>query len=210
MLIGNNDEVSTHRNTPWIPWLAGFLAFVVTLGVGVMVLADWSLRTAEMSIVMARVELSEDAMATAVKEIDAAFEGHSQADATPEERSAFSTELKEIAERGRDAIAVEGANVATTPYMSWHTSIERAIDVYLAHNLAWQAYLDAASQDPGELLRPQPLVDSTFFDAELPLAQAIPFPDVLDLESRLAQIYAPPALDPSQMQQAHVLHTNGH
>lgn len=194
--------MSTHRDRPWVPWLAGALAFVITLVAGGLIVLDWGLRTMEAGVLITRIEASEEAMKAAAGSVDAAFEDHTQADATTAERAQLDAELRAIAAEGRDAIAVAGAEIADTPYLPWHRSIETAINAYLAHNLAWQEYLDAASNDPAEFLAPQPLVDSTFLAAQEPLIAAVPVPDVLDLLGRLASIYAPPELAPGQTQEA--------
>ena len=202
MEIGDDGQVSNRRAKPWIPWAAGALAFFITLIVGGLVVADWGLRTAEMNTIITRIEASEEAMGQAAEEVDAAFAGHSQADATPAERATLDGELRAIAAEGRDAIKAAAAPIAAVPVLPWHGAIERAREAYLIHNLAWQEYLDAAAKDPAEFLRPQPLVDSTFLDAEQPIIAAVPLPDVLDLLSRISSIYAPPELGPGQTQQA--------
>ncbi len=194
--------MSIHRDKPWVPWLAGALAFVITLVVSGLVLLDWGVRTVEMDTLITRIEVSEQAMGAASEAVDAAFEGHSDAGATPAERAKLDAELRAIAAEGRDEIAAAGAEIAVMPYLPWHRSIEVAIDAYPAHNRAWQEYLDAAASDPAEFLRPQPLVDSTFIAAEQPLITAVPLPDILDLLGRLTSIYAPPTLGPGQRQEA--------
>lgn len=202
MEIGDDGRVINRRTKPWIPWAAGALAFFITLIIGGLVVADWGLRTAEMNTLITRIEASEAAMRQASAEVDAAFAGHSQADASPAERAELDAELREIAAEGRDAIEAAAFPVAEVVVLPWHTAIEQAQVAYLIHNLAWQDYLDAAAADPAEFLRPQPLVDSTFLESEQPMIAAVPLPDVLDLLSRISSIYAPPELGPGQTQQA--------
>jgi hypothetical protein len=194
--------VSNRRAKPWIPWAAGALAFFITLIIGGLVVADWGLRTAEMNRIITRVEASEAAMRQVSDEVDAAFAGHSQADASPAERAELDAELREIAAEGRDAIEAAAFPIAEVVVLPWHSAIEQAQVAYLVHNLTWQEYLDAAAADSAEFLRPQPLVDSTFLESEQPMIAAVPLPDVLDVLSRIASIYAPPELGPGQTQQA--------
>ncbi len=200
--IGEDGWVSTTRAKPWIPWAAGALAFFITLIIGGLVVADWGFRTAEMNTIITRIEASEEAMRQASENVDAAFAGHSQADASPAERAELDAELREIAAEGRDAIEAAALPIAEVVVLPWHSAIEQAQVAYLIHNLAWQEYLDAAAADPAEFLQPQPLVDSTFLESEQPMLAAVPLPDVLDVLSRIAAIYAPPELEPGQTQQA--------
>jgi hypothetical protein len=170
--------------------------------IGGLVVADWGFRTAEMNTIITRIEASEEAMRQASENVDAAFAGHSQADASPAERAELDAELREIAAEGRDAIEAAALPIAEVVVLPWHSAIEQAQVAYLIHNLAWQEYLDAAAADPAEFLQPQPLVDSTFLESEQPMLAAVPLPDVLDVLSRIAAIYAPPELEPGQTQQA--------
>jgi hypothetical protein len=202
MEIGDDGRVSNRRAKPWIPWAAGALTFFITLIIGGLVVADWGLRTAELNTIITRIEASEAAMGQVSEEVDAAFSEHSQAGASPAERAKLDSELRAIATEGRDAIEAAASPIADVVVLPWHSAIEQAQVAYLIHNLAWQEYLDAAAEDPAEFLRPQPLVDSTFLDAEQPLIDAIPLPDVFDVFSRISAIYAPPELGPGQTQQA--------
>jgi hypothetical protein len=91
-----------------------------------------------------------------------------------------------------EELQIVGDEIAALPLLPWHRAISEARDAYLAHNVAWQDYTARVIEDPAELLRDQPLVNSTFEEAQQPLLDAIPQPDLLELELDVWVIYMPP------------------
>lgn len=190
--MGQDPEQTTaswvHR--PWIPIVAGLLAFVITVLAGLLVSADWALRTAEMRTLLTAVYESEAIMeAYQDASIDAVEEHRG---ATGADQAKLDDELIALAEVANEDLQRAGEVVAGIPILPWHRTILDARDAYLAHNIAWQDYTARVIEDPAELLRDQPLVNSTFEDAQEPLLDAIPQPDLLDLELDVWVIYAPP------------------
>lgn len=175
-----------HRR--WVPWVAGALAFAVTLLAGAIVAADWYWRTVEMGALLDRVEASESVMGQLQDDAAQAFEDHG-AGSDPEK---LESTLTELATEARADIAAAGANVADLPIAVWHPDIEAARQAYLDHNRAWQEYMERASESAEEFVRPQDDVNITFFDAQAPFVEAVPLPDVGNLLERVAVIFEIP------------------
>ncbi|HEY7821716.1 MAG TPA: hypothetical protein VIG24_02725 [Acidimicrobiia bacterium] len=175
-----------HRR--WVPWLAGSLAFVLTLIAGGALAADWAWRSAQMGELLDRVEASEAVMGELQDAANEAFEEHGASG----DNQKLDTELRSLAAKAQEDIAAAGAAVAELPIAVWHVDIEQARDAYLLHNAAWVDYMARASQNASEFVRPQEEVNETFFDAERPFVQAVPEPDVEDLMQRVADIFAIP------------------
>ena len=162
---------------------SALLAAGWTLAIG-----DWVARNAEMGRLLQAIEGSESAMVTTQDEVTGLMAEHGQ----DPEGSGLIADLTDAAGRGRDAIAAQGSQVQAVDVLPWHTQILDAKQAYLAHNSAWQEYLDRASQNPSEFVTPQPLVDSTFAAAEPLLRAAVPLLDLWEFTRRIDVIYAPP------------------
>ncbi len=175
-----------HRR--WVPWLAGGLAFALTLLVGGAIVGDWAARTASMNELLDRVEASEAVMGELQDGVAEAFEEHGGGG----DNEKLDSELRALAAEAEVEIAAAGAAVAELPIAVWHLDIERARDAYLLHNRAWVDYMARASEDSGEFLRPQEQVNQTFFDAQAPFIEAVPEPDIGDLMERVFTIYEVP------------------
>jgi len=173
-----------HRR--WVPWVAGALAFALTLLAGGVVIVDSLWRSVEMRELIERVEASEAVMVALQDSAEIVFEQHG-AGSDPDK---LDSELRDLSATAGPDIAAAGERVAALPIAVWHTDIERARDAYLAHNRAWQEYMERASKSAAEFVAPQPLVNQTFFDAEAPFFRAVPVPDIFDLRERVALIFA--------------------
>jgi hypothetical protein len=124
---------------------------------------------------------------------DAAFEAvEEHRTAGSQDRGKLDDELSALATIANEDLQIAGDEVAARPILPWHRAMNQARDAYLAHNIAWQAYSARVIKDAAELLRDQPLVNSTFEDAQQPLLDAIPQPDLLELELDIWVIYMPP------------------
>jgi hypothetical protein len=154
----------------------------------ILAAGDWVSRNAEMARLLDAIEASEAQMVQAQDEIAGLIAEHGQDPAGGE----LIGKLTDATSRGRDAIAAAGSRVEAVEVLGWHGSIEEAKQAYLAHNQAWQDYLDRASTNPGELVTPQPLVDSSFAAAEPLLRAAVPGPDLWQFTERIDIIYTPP------------------
>lgn len=194
--MGNNAGMSEHTGTtswvhrPWVPIVAGAAAFLLVLMTGLVVLADWAVRTSEMRSLIIGIYASESVMEDFQEASLEAVRDHQAG--SVRDQGKLDGQLRDLATIAREDLALAGAEIASLPILPWHRSVVIARDTYLLHNDAWQQYTDRVIDDPSELLRDQPLVNSTFEDAQAPLLAAIPQPDVLDLESDIWVIYAPP------------------
>ena len=195
--MGHNAGMSEQSPPPpaapprrWLPIVAGAVAFLLTLIAGLGLIADWAMRTSEMRSLLAGIYESESVMEAFQDASITAVEEHRTDDA--QDRSKLGDELTSLAEVAREELAQEGVAIAAQSILPWHASILEARDAYLAHNQAWQEYTARVIEDPAELLRDQPLVNSTFEDAQEPLLDAIPQPDLLELELDVWVIYMPP------------------
>ena len=172
----------------WIPWAVGGGAFVLTLLLGAVLIADWSWRNSQMEALLDRVEASEAVLGELQEAADRAFEEH----ASGGDRRELDTKLRDLAATAETDIAAAGLEVAALPIAVWHADIERARDAYLLHNRSWVEYMDRASRSSAEFVTPQPQVNETFFAAQPLFIDAIPAPDVRDLAARVAAIFAIP------------------
>lgn len=170
------------------PWIAGLVAFTVTVVIGSALAVDWSWRTSEMRDLLDRVEASEAIMIELQDGVEKAFENHTSGS----DPSTLDSELRDLAATAAVEIAAAGAQVAVLPIASWHADITRARDAYLVHNQAWVQYMTRASQSSAEFVRPQPQVNESFFAAEGLFRAAIPLPDLWDIRSRVGAIFAIP------------------
>ena len=188
--IGDNRGVK--RNS-WIPLVAGAVAFLLTLGVGGAVGTDWLARNIEMDRLVSAIEVSEAAMGEVQDRVAVVFEELDSADLQGEpsdaQTQAAVTQLAEIALDGADSIGAAGRVIAAVNVLPWHTEITAAKEAYLLHNYAWQAYMQAAIEDPVAFTVDQPLVDSSFMDSQQPLEDAIPDLALFDLQLRVENIF---------------------
>jgi len=179
----------------WFGPLIGGVAFLVTLGFlgPIAVVGDMALRHAEMEQLLTRVEASEAEMVLVQEEIEAITDDY---ESLPEpddaDRAELVGRLADAAAYGQEAIAEAGAVVAGDSYLPWHTSIVEAQRDYLAHNQAWQDYLEAAAIDPGELTMTQDDINTTFLDAEASMRAAVPPFASPELRQRVDLIFAEP------------------
>ena len=193
MVVMEQAEVATDSGTDprrqgWIPWIAGVVTFLVVLGLGGVLVADWSWRNSEMQALLERVEASEAVMGELQDAASEAFDEHSDA----QDREKLDAELRDIAAAATTDIAAAGLEVAALPIAVWHVDLERARDAYLLHNQAWVEYMDRASGSSAEFIAPQPLVNETFIAAEPFFLEAIPAPDLYDFAERIQAIFAMP------------------
>jgi hypothetical protein len=185
------------KRNSWIPLVAGAVAFLLTLGIGGAVGTDWLARNIEMDRLVSAIEASEVTMgvvqervAVVLEELDAAELQGTQTDAqTDAQTEAAVAELAAIAVDGADSIGAAGRAVAAVSVLPWHTEIQTAKEAYLLHNYAWQAYMQAAIEDPVAFTVDQPLVNQSFIDSQQPLEDAIPKPSLFDLEPRVENIF---------------------
>jgi len=177
--------------------VAGAVAFLLTLGIGGAVGTDWLARNIEMDRLVSAIEVSEAAMGevqdrvvVVLEELDAADLQGAPADAqTDAQTKAAVAELAAIAVDGADSIGAAGRAIAAVNVLPWHTEITRAKEAYLLHNYAWQAYMQAAIEDPVAFTVDQPLVNQSFLDSQQPLENAIPDLSLFDLEPRVENIF---------------------
>jgi hypothetical protein len=183
------------RATPrWLPPVLALLVFFIVLGVGGLVVTDWALRNAEMNALVAKVEVSEDSMGTLQGDLGATFDAFaSQGQLTPDQRAKLNAQIQKVAGAGHDAVEKAGIGVEAVSVLPWDTAIVRAKDDYVRHNQAWQAYLAQATQDPGEVTRPQNEIKDSFTAAETPMKSAVPRPTLFHLKQRVDALFAPPA-----------------
>ena len=176
----------------WLPPVLGFAVFLVTLlGFGVVV-GDWTSRNLEMRTLVGAVEDSEAAMQWADDQIQSIIKEYgANGTLTKAQQSKAWDALSEAAYDGNFAISAAGAGVAGVTVLPWHGDIERAQDAYVAHNQAWQDYMQAAADDPTVLFKTQPEINSTFDAAEPLMKEAVPVPALFDLKERVDEIFKP-------------------
>ncbi len=187
------DNVGMQPRT-WIPYVAGAVAFMLTLVVGGVVGTNWWASNIEMDRLVIAIEESESAMGEVLDRVDIVFDkidGGIPANGQDldAETIAAVAELATIAADGEAAIAAAGRDIARLNILPWHTDILTAREAYLLHNYAWQAYMQSAQQDPVAFTVTQPLVNQSFIDAEAPLERAIPSPPLFDLPERVRMIF---------------------
>lgn len=178
----------------WIPYVAGAVAFMLTLVVGGVVGTNWWASNVEMDRLVIAIEESEAAMGEVLDQVDVIFDKidgdiPANGEDLDAETIAAVAELATIAVDGEAAIAAAGREIANLNILPWHTDILAAREAYLLHNYAWQAYMQSAQEDPVAFAVPQPLVNQSFIDAQEPLERAIPNPPLFDLPERVRMIF---------------------
>lgn len=177
----------------WIPLVAGAVAFLLTLGIGGAAGTDWLTRNIEMDQLVSAIEASEATMGVVQDRVAVVFEELDSADLqgapTDAQTQAAVAELAGIAVDGADSIGAAGREIAAVNVLPWHTEIKAAKEAYLLHNYAWQAYMQSAIEDPVAFTVNQPLIDSSFMDAQQPLEDAVPELTLFDLQYRVENIY---------------------
>ncbi len=177
----------------WIPLVAGAIAFLLTLGIGGAVGTDWLTRNIEMDQLVSAIEASEETMGVVQDRVAVVFEELDSADLqgapTDAQTQAAVAELAGIAVDGADSIGAAGREIAAVNVLPWHADIKAAKEAYLLHNYAWQAYMQAAIEDPVAFTVDQPLINTSFMDSEQPLEDAVPDPSLFDLQTRVENIF---------------------
>ena len=177
----------------WIPLVAGAIAFLLTLGIGGAVGTDWLTRNIEMDQLVSAIEASEATMGVVQDRVAVVYEELDSADLqgapTDTQTQAAVAELAGIAVDGADSIGAAGREIAAVNVLPWHTEIKAAKEAYLLHNYAWQAYMQSAIEDPVAFTVNQPLIDSSFMDAQQPLEDAVPELTLYDLQFRVENIF---------------------
>jgi hypothetical protein len=202
-VVTGPEAATVRRPRRWLPVIAGALTFLIVLVLAGLAVGDAFARNVEMRSLVARVEASEAAMGALqnnVGEIFAEYEGRTPL--SDEDQAALDEQLKAAAVAGRDAIGKAGRDVEAMRWLAWHREIGAAQDAYLAHNRAWQDYLDRAAQDPAEFVSPQDDVNSTFEAAERYFRTALPPLALFDLRDRVDAIFAPPPSEDGSSQSA--------
>lgn len=187
----------------WLPILIGALTFLVVLvGLGT-VAVDAVARNIEMRNLVTKIEASEAVMGElqqGVQDIAASYQDQLPLD--DQQQAALDGALTSLAADSGAKLAEAADGVGGVRWLIWHQDIGRAQEAYLAHNQAWQDYLARAAKDPAEFGREQPLVDSTFADAEPAIRAAVPILPLFGLLGRVNEIFAPPPLPEGAGQQA--------
>lgn len=171
--------------------MAGAVAFFLTLMVGAAMVGDWGLRTVEMRGLVDRIWASEQVMMDLQDQATEVFDangGPAALATNPKMRE----QLTGIARAQRQQLELAGNDLADLPILPWHRNIADARAAYLAHNFAWQDYLERASEDAREFVADQPEVNDTFMNAEAPLYRAVPIPDITGLGEEIELIYFVP------------------
>ena len=182
----------------WFGPLVGVVAFAVTLLLvaPVAVVTDVALRQAEMAQLVTEVEYSEAQMLTVQEEIRRVTDDYEAIpNPTDADRAELVGQLADVAAFGQEAIAAAGDDLADESYLPWHTALHQAQRDYLAHNQAWQDYLERATVDPGEFTVPQDEVNDSFMVAERSLRSAVPPLADEELRQRVDAIFAEGAPD---------------
>ncbi|MFM1918153.1 MAG: hypothetical protein RJB01_1668, partial [Actinomycetota bacterium] len=159
--------------------------------VGAAVAGDWGLRTVEMRGLVDRIWASEQVMMDLQDQAAEVFDangGPAALATNPKMRE----QLTGIARAQRQQLELAANDLADQPILPWHRNIADARAAYLAHNFAWQDYLERASEDAREFVADQPEVNDTFMNAEEPLYRAVPIPDITGLGEEIELIYFVP------------------
>ena len=195
--MGDDEAVKLSR---WLPPVLGFAVFLTALfGLGLIV-GDWTSRNLEMRSLVNAVEDSESAMEWTQGQVQAIIKqyGANGKLTDAQQKKAFDA-LSEAAYAGNFAIGAAGEEVAKVTVLPWHGDIKSAQSAYLAHNHAWQDYMEKAADDPTLLFKTQALINSTFEAAEPLMKKAVPVPALFDLKKRVETIFAPqPSTGPTQ------------
>ena len=182
----------------WLPWLIGALVFIVSATFLGTIAADSIARNIEMNNLISAMEDSEAAMAEVQENVEGIASAYSdRLPLSTEDQDSLNMALEAAAAQGREQIAAAGDEVAAVRWALWHQDVGRAQEAYLAHNQAWQAYLERAETSGAEFARPQDDVNNTFLDAETAVRRAVPVIPLFDLRHRVDVIFAPPPADPS-------------
>ncbi len=192
------------RRTAWSGPRLGLVSFLVALvvfaigGGAAVFVADQVGQNVEMELLVTAITRSEDQMAHVQEREAEAFTAYQAGQTT---RAELADELSQIAELGEVAVAAAGDDVAEVSAFGWHDRVAAARAAYLAHNRAWVDYLAKATSDPLQFTRPQDAVNETFAAAQEPLTAAVPYWDLFDLRTRVAQIFTDgtPTLGPTQV-----------
>ncbi len=182
----------------WFGPLVGAVAFAVTLLLvaPVVVVTDVAVRQVEMAQLVTEVEYSEAQMLAVQEEIRRVTDDFEAIpNPTDADRAELVGRLADVAAFGQEAITEAGDDLADESYLPWHTALQRAQRDYLAHNRAWQDYLERATVDPGEFTIPQDEVNDSFLVAERSLRSALPPLADRDLRQRVDAIFAEGAPD---------------
>lgn len=171
-------------------WPIAIVVVIVVSLISTAAVVAFGVRTAQAERLITAVEGSENAMKQAQLALNVVLEGFEAPDLSADDRADLVEDLTATAAEGAESIEQAGVRVVDVRVAPWDTRVTEAKTVYLEHNLAWVTYLTAVSQDPSELARPQPAINATFVDARLPLWQAVPAIDFLDLRQRVNEIYA--------------------
>jgi hypothetical protein len=154
---------------------------------------DWLARNVEMDQLVSAIEASEATMGVVQDRVAVVYDELDSADLqgapTDAQTQAAVAELAGIAVDGADSIGAAGRVIEAVNILPWHTEIKAAKEAYLLHNYAWQAYMQAAIEDPVAFTVDQPLIDSSFMDAQQPLEDAVPELTLFDLQYRVENIY---------------------
>ena len=178
-----------HRR-PAFWWILGTAYLVVFSLVATSALIILGSQTVQAERLFTAVEASERSMGFVQEQVADVFEQFDAGDLTEAERAELVDELRAIAIEGEVSIASAGQRIERVRIWPINTRLVQARTVYLRHNQAWVDYMARAAEDPAEFVSPQPEVNSSFFDARIPLLNAIPAIDLLDLQRRLDAIYA--------------------
>jgi len=124
--------------------IAGSVAVVLaSLGIG-----DWWVRNREMQTLLDRVERAERAQLPAIQGIDPLLFLCQQEAATDQLQQCDTVSIRQGAERVLPVLKETGDEVAATRLTSFHGSLRSFRDSYVAHNLAWRAWLETLARDP--------------------------------------------------------------
>lgn len=162
---------------------------VIVVGPGLLA-CDWFVRNLEMNALLTSTEASEQAMDDSQHAVRLIIDGLAR-NGLPSDAALLEMEsrLVNTAESAQVAIAAGGQSLADVRLLPWHGDIGAAQTAYLAHNLAWQAYLHAATADPTEFGRPQDRVNRTFETAAQAVSDAMPVPALFSLRDRVDAIF---------------------
>lgn len=182
------------------PLIGGFVA-MLTFAVSAVFVGNWVGQNVEMKVLLANVQVSEDAMSVTqdrVREIldrlgDADGDGELSAEEQRKMIEESYDQLAAAAREGQQAIAEAGEVVRNQQIPLWHVNIQKAREAYLRHNRAWQDYLGRAAENPSEFLREQTEVNESFEAAAPLFRRALPNPTLFGLEAKVDAIFAMPA-----------------
>ena len=158
--------------------LAGLGALAV---VGVIGYRTWT-----MDRLLTGIERSEAAMVTAQRAVAETAQSPQELDG--EGGAEKQAALQQAAATAQDEVADAAQEIADVRIAPWDAEIERARTTYLAHNGAWQEFLEASSQDASEWFKPYPDIDRTWNTFVAQIQLAVPTPDLRDAQGRVEAI----------------------